>query len=92
MEIPRNIITALDRTAYESLNEIALLVDHHNRTNNEIQEVSIWSNKWDAIERSLKKHKTKYSLLTDTFMGVKLKRKVKPRRHNKRKLQELEYF
>lgn len=68
--IPCNLITSLSETAQVAFREIDLMVDFYLKRNN--TEIGVRDKEWDAINKSLKKHK--YNLVEDTYRGMKLKR------------------
>jgi len=90
MEIPRKLVSALPQAVQDTFKEIDLLINTYEITGKQAGSIDIWSPKWNAIEKALKKHE--YSLANDLYRGYKINSKIKPKRYNKRKLHEFEVF
>lgn len=88
MEIPRNIITSLGNEVMKVMRQVDLLIDTYEHQGRDTKEMDLYSVDFDKVNKKLL---PKYDLKTDTYRGFKINRKLKPRRHNKRKLQEIEY-
>ena len=90
MQIPTNLITALSDGTQKAISRIDKLIDAFEVMGKECEHIDLWQQDYDRLQKDLKKYK--YNLERDNYRGFYFRRKVKPRRYNKRKLQEFEVF